>query len=125
MVRSEIRDGITYITCNCFDCEYIPGHTASGHNPDGIEFTVLAFRQHMTERRESYNAYIEENNRHYIELELEHSAYEGDGGIVGELERTGSVPTFFDIGSGELADNTALTGSARWATLHRASIKKA
>ena len=121
MVRSEIRNGITYITCNCFDCEYIPGHTASGHNPDGIEFTVLAFRQHMTERRDNYNAYIENK----ISNELEHSAYEGDGGIVGELERTGSVPTFFDLGSGELADTAVISGASRWATLHRASIKKA
>ena len=120
MVRSEVRDGITYITCNCFDCEYIPGHTASGHNPDGIEFTVLAFRQHMTERRDNYNAYLENK----ISTELEHSAYEGDGGIAGELERTGSVPTFFDIGSGELADNKYLPGAARWTTLWRTRPQK-
>jgi hypothetical protein len=122
MVRSEIRDGITYITCNCFDCEYIPGHTASGHNPDGIEFTVLAYRQHMTERRDNYNAYLENK----ISNEQEHSATEGDGGITKVCgTHPGNVATFFDIGSGELADNTALIGSSRWATLHRASIKKA
>ena len=86
-----------------------------------IPFTILAYNRHQTERREAYNAYIENK----ISKELEHSATEGDGGITGGLEHPGNVPTFFDIDSGEIADNDRLNNIARWATLHRASIKKA
>jgi hypothetical protein len=116
MVQYEIRDGITYITCKCYDCTM-----TVWPDPDGMEYTLLDYREHQTERRENYHAYLE--NKISTELELAHT--KETEALSRELERTGSVPTFFDIGSGELADNTALIGSARWATLHRASIKKA
>jgi len=121
MVVSEIIDGVTTIYCDCYDCKTIDQYSYNFQYGGMIPFTILAYNHHQTERREAYNAYIENK----ISTELEHSATEGDGGIVGELERTGSVPTFFDMLTGELSDNELLTGSARWATLHRASIKKA
>ncbi len=121
MVYSQVIRGTTYIFCNCYECYQVSVYENNFHHGGYCQMTQLQYNQHKTDRRMAYNAYIENK----ISIELEHSAYEGDGGIVGEVERTGSVPTFFDIGSGELADNIALNGSARWATLHRASIKKA
>jgi hypothetical protein len=114
MVQTEIRDGVTWITCKCYDCTM-----TIWPDPDGIEFTVLAFKQHQTERRDAYHLYLE--NKISTELELAHT--KETEALSRELERTGSVPTFFDIDSGEIADNDSLNNIARWATLHRASIK--
>ena len=116
MVQFEIRDGITYFTCKCYDCTM-----DTWPDPDGIEYTLLEYREHQTERRDKYHEYIENK----ISMEQEQAHTKETEALSGELERTGSVPTFFDIGSGELADNQVLVGAARWATLHRASIKKA
>jgi len=120
MVVSEIIDGVTTIYCSCYDCKTVDQYSYNFQYGGMIPFTILAYNRHQTERREAYNAYIENK----ISTELEHSATEGDGGITRGMEHPGNVPTFFDIDSGEIADNDHLNNIARWATLHRASIKK-
>jgi hypothetical protein len=121
MVQTEIRDGVTWITCKCYDCTYIPGLTASGHNPEGIEYTVLEFRQHQTERRDAYHLYLE-NKIRTEELKAAHTKETEAPGRHGRLP---GVPTFFDINSGQIADTDDIPNVARWETLWRASNKSA
>jgi hypothetical protein len=121
MVQTEIRDGVTWITCKCYDCTYIPGLTASGYNPEGIEYTVLEFRQHQTERRSAYDRYLQ-NKIRTEELTAAHTKETEAEPAHG---RAGSVPTFFDLDTGQLSQLDHLPGTARWETLWRASNKSA
>lgn len=113
MVQSEIRDGVTWITCVCYDCTQDIG--CFNNRNYGVEYTVLEFRQHMTERSMAYHAYLD----HKISMELK-SAHTKETEISGENGTSPGIPTFFDIDTGELADHEAFPGVARWSTLGRA-----
>ena len=119
MVQTEIRDGVTWITCRCYDCTNVPGDSHVLYS--GIEYTVLGFRQHQTERRSAYDRYLQNKIRNE-ELNAAHTketeALAGHG-------RPASVPTFFDLQSGQLSQLDHLPLTARWETLWRASNKSA
>jgi hypothetical protein len=121
VVQTEIRDGVTWITCKCYDCTYIPGLTASGYNPEGIEYTVLEFRQHQTERRDAYHLYLQNK----IRTEEPKASHTKETEALAGHGRPASVPTFFDLGTGQLSQLDHLPGIARWETLWRASDKSA
>ncbi len=120
---SKKYEWVTGVICACYDCiqaAYVAGGPAGAEG--AIYFTKAEYRLHQTERRKAYNAYIEENNRHYEELEAAHTketeALEGHG-------RPSSVPTFFDVKTGGKAYADDLTNpGASWDRLWRASVRK-
>lgn len=100
MAYSEIRDGVTWITCNCWDCDYME----DGQQTGGMEYTIREYRIHQRERRQAFLAW--EKQKLLFKEAAKHDATEGDTEAVGEdighLPPT--VPTFFDIDTGSLVD---------------------
>ena len=119
VVQTEIRDGVTWITCRCYDCTNVPGDSNVLYT--GIEYTVLGFRQHQTERRSAYDRYLQ-NKIRTEELTAAHTKETEAPGRHGRLP---GVPTFFDLDTGQLSQLDHLPGVARWETLWRASNKSA
>jgi hypothetical protein len=120
---SEKYEWVTGVFCSCYECKndaIVAGGITAAEG--GLYYTKAEYRLHQTERRKAYNAYIEENNRHYEELEAAHTKETEAPGRHGRLP---GVPTFFDVKTGGKAYADDLTNpGASWSRLWRASVKK-
>lgn len=93
---------VSGVFCFCWDCTYDPCRYLHGHNDSGTFHTKKQYRLHLTERRQAYLAW-KENNIRVKQAKLAHTKEtEAVGVDIGHLPPT--VPTFFDIDTGSLVD---------------------
>jgi hypothetical protein len=116
---SEQYETVEGVWCQCYECKRMTSCNWAGPE-ENVFFTKSEYREHREERRQAYNAYIE-NKISNEELKSAHTketeASEGHG-------RPSGVTTLFDLETGNMVPDPSIVGAVRWETLWRASIQE-
>ena len=112
---TEIVEGVW---CQCYECKRISSDNWSGYEQN-IFYTKTEYRIHQDERRNAYNAYIEDK----ISREELKSARPKETGASSGHGRPDGVTTLFDLETGNMVPDPSIYGAVRWETLYRASIR--
>ena len=115
--QTEIVEGVW---CECYECKRETSCNWAGPEKP-VFFTKNEYRIHKKERRQAYEAWINEKTIREAELKAactkETEASAGHG-------RPAGVTTLFDLDTGNMVPDPSINGAVRWETLWRASIRE-